>query len=372
MDKPPIVIDLGSNTIKAGFAGESAPRCSFPSVVGRPKNPGIMFGAEHKDYYVGSLAMEKRGVLKLNYPIEHGVIEDWDDLEKLLEHCFTNELRVAHSEYQVLLTEPPLNPVVNRERLTQLMFDTFRVSGLFVANTSVLATYAAGKPTGVVVDSGGGGTHVVPVFDGYALSGSTMRLDLAGRDITDYLNKLLNAQGCDLTTSAEQAMVGDIKEKHGRISLDFERELTAGAFPSVPYELPDSTVLQLGSELFRAPEILLNPALIGREYPGLSQQIHSAILKSDSELRAELFANIILSGGSTAFPGLAERLTAELRGLAPPALRDRVRIIAVPERKHATWIGGSILASTSDFGVRWMTQDEYSRQGSSLVLHKCV
>ena len=372
MDKPPVVIALGSNTIKAGFAGESGPTFSFPSVVGRPKNAGIMVGADHKDYYVGSQAVEKRGVLKLNYPIEHGLVADWDDLEKLLDHCFTNELRVAPSDYQVLLTEPPLNPVVSRERLTQLMFETFRVAGLFVANSAVLATYAAGKPTGLVVDSGQGVTHLVPVFDGFALSGSTVQMDLAGRDITDYLVKLLNARGYDLVTSAEQAIVAEIKEKHGRISLNFERDPTPDAFPTVHYELPDGAVLQLGSELFRAPEILLNPALIGRDYPGLAQQIHAAILKTDSELRAELFANIILSGGSTAFPGLAERLTTELQGLAPPALRNRVRVHGVPERKFATWIGGSLLASTSDFGVRWMTQDEYSRHGSSLVLHKCV
>ena len=164
--------------------------------------------------------------------------------------------------------------------------------------------------------------------------------------------------------------MAEIKEQHGRISLNFERDPTPDAFPTVQYELPDSTVLQLGSELFSRPEILLNPALIGRDYPGLAQQIHAAILKTDSELRAELFANIILAGGSTAFPGLAERLTAELQGW-PPALRNRVRCTVCQS--------GSSPPGSADRSWRppatsgeWMTQDEYSRHGSSLVLHKCV
>ena len=194
-DKPHLIIDNGSGYCKAGFSGEEGPRAVFPCIVGRPKVPGIMVGSEQKDYFVGTQAEEKRGILKLTYPIEHGVVDDWDDMEKIWDHTFTNELRVAPEEHNVMLTEAPLNPKVNREKMTQIMFDTFNVPGLYIAIQAVLSLYSAGKFTGIVCDSGDGVTHLVPIFDGYALPHSILRINLAGRDLTDYLKEILKERG---------------------------------------------------------------------------------------------------------------------------------------------------------------------------------
>jgi len=277
-----VIIDNGSGYCKAGFAGEDGPRAVFPCIVGRPKTQSIMMGSNEKDCFVGTQANEKRGILQLKYPIEHGVVENWEDMEKIWEHTFTNELRVVPSEHNVMLTEAPLNPKKNREKMTQIMFDTFQVPGLYIAIQAVLSLYSAGKFTGIVCDSGDGVTHFVPIFDGYSLPHSIQRVNLAGRDLTDYLLKIFSERGLFFTTSAEREIVKDIKEKACYVALDFKEELDKaqkGAIKDLDkqYEMPDGSIVTVGTERFRCPEVLFNPSLIGGEYEGIHTQCNMSI-----------------------------------------------------------------------------------------------
>ena len=373
-DKPHVIIDNGSGYVKAGLSGEEGPRAVFPSIIGRPKTQGIMVGSEQKDYFVGQQADEKRGILILKYPIEHGIVEDWEDMEKIWDHTFTNELRVNAEEQNCMLTEAPMNPKANREKMTSIMFDTFNVPGLYIAIQAVLSLYSAGKFTGIVCDSGDGVSHLVPIFDGYALPHSILRANLAGRDLTDYLLKILSERGMHLTTSAEREIVKSIKEKLCYVALDFDEELAAsksGSSKEANYEMPDGNVITIGSERFRCPEVLFKPSLLGKEFGGLHELTFQSIMKSDVDVRKDLYQNIILSGGTTLYAGLPERLTKEVQKLAPQAIKSLVKVIAVPERKYCVWIGGSILSSISTFGTMWITKEEYNDAGPTIVHRKC-
>lgn len=253
-----------------------------------------------------------------------------------------------------------------------MMFETFNVPAMYVSIQAVLSLYASGRTTGCVVDSGDGVTHVVPVYEGYSLPHAISRLDLAGRDLTDYMVRILTERGYSFSSSAEREIVRDIKEKLAYIALDFEEEMVKSEEScsiEEDYERCDGILVTVGNERFRCPEVLFRPSLIGKESAGIHEQLNQTITRCDIDIKKDLYSNIVLSGGTTMFPGIVERLTKEVESFVPSNVK--VRVVAPPERKYSVWIGGSILASLSSFQQSWIIKQEYDDMGPTVVHQKC-
>lgn len=364
----PVVIDNGTGVLKAGFAGEEKPRTVFRSCIGRVKHSRVMPGGalEGADEFIGPKVDEHRGALKISYPIENGVVRDWADMERIWQYMYTN-LNVRSEEHAVLLTEAPLNPFSNREKAAEVLFDGLNVPALFCGVQAILSLYASGRTTGVVLDSGDGVTHIVPVYEGLSIPHAVKRVDIAGRSITNLLQVLLRRSGAVFQTSGEMELVRQIKENCCVVAFnpsESEKQLQA----PFPYTLPDGSVVNMGPETFRAPEVLFSPELIGSESRGVHDNLVNSIMQTDIDLRRKLFSEIVLAGGSTMFKGFGDRLLNEIRK-HPQSPKDmKIRIAAPPERLWSTWIGGSILASLATFKTMWVSKNDYSEQGARILL----
>jgi actin len=258
--------------------------------------------------------------------------------------------------------------------MTQIMFETFNVPALYVAIQAVLSLYSAGRTTGIVCDAGDGVTHTAPIYEGFSIPHAVAKIQIAGRDLTQFMGKLLLERQYNLTSSAEMEIVRDIKEKLCFVALDYEEALKKSYNSSEyekNYELPDGRVVTIGNERFRCPEYLFKPLQMnGKELPGMHEIIYNSIQECDIDTRADLYKNIILSGGTTMYEGIGERLLKEIEAKAPKSMS--VKVIASPDRRFAVWRGGSTLTSLSTFSSLWITKEDYDEHGAQIVHRKCI
>uniref|UniRef100_A0A8D0H657 Actin-85C-like n=1 Tax=Sphenodon punctatus TaxID=8508 RepID=A0A8D0H657_SPHPU len=370
LDIPAVIFDNGSGLCKAGLSGEQAPRSVIATAVGYPKSKAVMFGSAQREYYIGEEAQAKRGILTFKYPMEHGIVTSWDDMEKIWRHLYKYELGMEARERPELLTEAPMNPLLNREKMTEVMFEGFQVPAMFVALQAVMTLYASARTTGLVLDSGDGVTLTVPIYKGHCLLHSVSRLDFAGRDITKYLARLLLENGHSFVSTAENEIVKGIKEKLCYVTLLPSQKMQEKAERLVrEYILPDGNAIKIGNQLFRAPEALFKPEDAGVSAPGVHQMILHSIMKCDGNIHQDIWKNLVLSGGSTLFRDLNERLLKELEAQSPNTVP--IKIIAPRDRMYSVWIGASVLTSLTSFSEMWVTREDYKEIGPTVLQKKC-
>jgi len=293
-------------------------------------------------------------------------------MTKVWDHTFYNGLRVEPTERPVHLTEAPKNPTKNRETMVEIFFDNFQVPAFYVSVQAVLSLYASARTTGLVYDSGDGVTHTVPVYDGFSLKHAVKRANLAGRDLTTYLADILSESGVSLTSTAEFDIVKDIKEKKCYVALNYDEEMKAfenDKTKETTYELPDGKVITFGNQQIRCPEVLFRPSMIGKDFDSVDKMVYNGINNCDIDVRRTLYENILLSGGSTMYAGMKERLCQDVQALANPNVS--VKVTAPNDRKYSVWIGGAVLSALATFASMWVTRGEYEEVGKNIVHRKC-
>ncbi|XP_074052147.1 uncharacterized protein LOC141494923 [Macrotis lagotis] len=338
-----VVIDTGTGYSKCGLAGEDRTRAVVPTRVGIHRNPK----GDKTPYYITE-DMEAACSTLIR-----GVVSDWDALEVLWNHIFYSKLCVAPEELAVLVADSPVSPCTNREKVVELLFECFGVPAMQTVHQALLSLYAYGRTTGLVMGSGHGTSYVAPIITGELAPLNIYRLDVAGKDLSEYLSQLLMAGGqpppkADVLTQMKETccyvtldMVSELSQIEGKYRLDFV--------------LPDKHVLSLGAERFRCPEVLFKPDILGLDQPSLPQLAQISISQLEPHLQEKLLANVVLEGGTTLLNGFSERVQQDL---GPTAT-----VFSLPHRAMAPWLGGSIMASLDSFQTLWMSRQEYQEEG---------
>jgi len=362
-----LILDNGSGSIKAGLSTDNEPKHIFPEIVGRPREKWK--NKLTKELYVGDDAFEGLNQMVIRHPIENGIIENFEDMEKLWEYTFFEKLDANPMRHPLILTEPPYNPKPNREKVAELMFESFGVPCLNISIQGVLALLGHGRTSGVVLSSGEGVTSTIPIFDGFGLPHCINRMDAAGKDLNVILGKLMAKNGLSLVKTDEKFQTQKIKEAHCYVSQDPTEE----SAEAVEYTLPDGRKVSLKDERWQSTEGLFSPAAGGLdpENMGVASMVWDTVSKCEMDTRRTLLSNIVIAGGSTMFPGFSDRLTKELKAVAPSGIQTGIRVVQGKNAVNTVWIGGQIFASLRAMQEdQWVTIEDYDERGVGYIHEK--
>jgi actin-related protein 3 len=397
-----------------GYAGNVEPQFIIPTTIATQEGAaqetrgGAREGVDDLDFYIGDEANARSMQYQVTYPIRHGLIDNWDNMERLWQRCLFQYLRCDPEEHHVLLTEPPLNPPENREYTAEIMFETFNVPGMYIAVQAVLALAASWTAkdvsqrslTGTVIDSGDGVTHVIPVAEGYVIGSCIQHIPLAGRDITTFVQQLLRERKEPIPAEDSLEVAKRVKETYSYVCSDLVKEFAKyDSKPDKYFKVYTGTKkttgqtydVDVGYERFLGPEIFFNPEIFSTDFTvPLPQVVDEAILKCPIDTRRGLYKNIVLSGGSTMFKDFGRRVQRDIKkrvdtrmeqnmnrlghlahSSSAPASID-VEVISHHMQRFAVWFGGSMLASTGEFYRVCHTKQRYDEEGPRIARHSPV
>jgi len=414
-DNPACVIDNGTGYTKMGYAENVEPQFVIPTAIAHQDSSAKLDRSEigDLDFYVGDEAVKHKHHYSLNYPITHGLIENWNNMERVWQRCIFKHLRAEPEEHYFLLTEPPMNPPENREYTAEVMFETFNVPGLYIAVQAVLALAASFTSlqhtdksldpsmmhTGTVIDSGDGVTHVVPVYHGHVIGSSIKHIPLAGRDVTNYVYSMLKDRKEPVPPEDSKIVAKIIKEKFSYTCKDVAKEFqkfdekpekSFRKYSGVSSMTKKPWTIDIGYERFLGPEIFFNPEIFNASWKKpLPAVVDEVVQGCEIDCRRGLYKNIVLSGGSTLFRDFHRRLQRDVKKIVNDRIDKNIKslgktvetskrpsidvnVVSHPMQRYAVWFGGSILASTPQFHKVCHTKAEYDEQGPRICRHNAT
>jgi actin, other eukaryote len=373
-----LVLDPGTCNWKIGPATETLPALSIPAVLGLPSKSKSLLkrkqaddedgaGATTNKVLFGEDALHNAAKCNLSFPMNRGVVENWDHAEQLFHHCM-QELEIDDlEESSILITVPPYNNRECTERLAAMCMENFLMSKIAVVQSGICSLYASGRTTGIVLESGEGVTSIIPVYDRFPLERSTNRLNWGGSDVTEYMRRLMYERGFSFSSQVDEWQVRLIKEQLGYVANDYSAELEKETEQvSAEFELPDGQSVEVGKERFRAPEILFQPTIVNQEHPSIGDFVAGTIKTCDINIRKDLSANIVLSGGNTLFEGFAHRLKQDVIKHFP-GMFGSVEVIEPADRTSLVWAGGAVFCGLDAFDPLWVTREVYEDHGPTIV-----
>ena len=371
--KLPIIIDIGSSEIRAGFGSEEKPKVLIKNYFGEPKFKKIirtfdLKGKEKTDQYLGEECDKFLGLIKLNYPVVHGSFQREEDILTIFSSIFS-KLGINSQEmkeHPVLITEPILNPYTNREKITHSLLDNLGVPAIFFASQPLLSLFSTSSISGTVLESGEGVTQSCVVYEGYSITSTYERYNYGGREVSEYLKHLLKKRGYHFYNSTEIKLMNDIKENFCYFDIN-RNNYPEKSFSIQPtqYYLPDGSNISITDEKILAPEMLFNPEFMGKEYLGFADMIKSSIDKTD--IKKIAYENIWLSGGNTLFKQLKEKLVEELKIDLDKNIGINIYENEKIKPQYRCWMGGNIISTLEIFKKMWVTKNEWDEKGSEII-----
>ena len=372
MSKTPIIIDLGSYEIKAGFhTSNQYPSIKFLSYIGEPKFNKIIrqiniHNTEKRDQYVGDDCTPYLGILKLHYPIKHGAFTNEDDIPLVFNHIF-NKLGLEGNgvDHPLLIAEALLNPKDNREKISEILFEKYNIPGLVFGYQPSLSLFSLSSTIGVVLESGDGVSQICSIIDGYSIPCSFIRYNFGGNDVNEYLRQALKKKGIELISDTEKLLLHEIKIKHVLCQI---AETKSEEERSSTYRLPDSRVIEIDNNEYSASNVMFNPSLVGKNYLGLHQMVATCIEKVNLEYREKLCNNIKLTGGNSSMKNFNQVMHTQLQDILPKNKGISIKVNTI-NCTISSWNGGNIITELGIFKDLLVTKKEWDEQGKDIV-HK--
>ncbi|XP_074162186.1 actin-like [Sminthopsis crassicaudata] len=339
MGSSSVVIDIGSACCKVGLSWKNYPTFTIPAVVGY--EPYCEDLEEFPSKIRKVVGLENMHILEklsiTEFPVNRGRILNWEAMEAIWQHAF-DSLRVKPKNHPVIVTDLPWKERSYQQKVLEVMMETFNVPSLHIGNQAELAMFGAGFLTGMVLDCGAGLTHIAPILGGHTIRDRMLICEIGGLDISALLYKHLFRKDMRMDNLLQRKAMEELKEKLCYVSKSPHQEPSSNLTASQERVsmLPDGKIISLTEKHCTFPDMLFNPSQFGGTGVKLGLEVLKSAMSCPNTAKDYIFSRVVLSGGSTLFPGFPERLISELNAMKPSMYSTEV--VSRPNRIYLPWL----------------------------------